>query len=363
MNAAAGATRVRGPLLACICLALAIRAAAGDPLPGGDLIGASGFDLPTAAAGGSNYLWYALGPDCDREPYGLLANYAVPGVRATAQQQLATMRARGMQRLSLGVQFAHGSGTGTVIDSADAAAVAATARNLADLLADVRAAGHAEVLFRFFPQGTINPSSDAFDSGLVGEYWNLVVALRPALAASGIAYRIDLFAEGMPRDRSGPWPPGTPDDPQWSRAARRLWQNYTASYGKLDTVGFSFLTDDDPDKLNLRVRHMDQVYAGDYPYLVAADFYADGAISESDKFLTFRAAMREYGFGQLGWIISEGYHDDPSAAANFSAAIASTRQFVHYFTQWPLDRADLECNADVNVPPPYVWDVYGGYGF
>ena len=28
MNAAAGATRVRGPLLACICLALAIRAGA-----------------------------------------------------------------------------------------------------------------------------------------------------------------------------------------------------------------------------------------------------------------------------------------------------------------------------------------------
>src|SRR5579883_2977500 len=62
--------------------------------------------------GGSNYLWYALGPGCDREPYGIVPNYGLPEVRTVVQAQLAAMFASGQARLSLGVSFAHATATG-----------------------------------------------------------------------------------------------------------------------------------------------------------------------------------------------------------------------------------------------------------
>lgn len=347
------------------------------PRAGGDLVFASGFEQPAQGRGGSNYLWYRVSPTCDREPYGLVATYhlAIPGdggsVRALARQQLFAMHAAGLSRLSLGIHFIHGSASGTLVDSSNAASVAQAVANIRNLLADVKAAGFDEVLFRFFPTGTINPSQPNFDKSLVDEYWNLVVAVRPALVESGLPYRIDLMVEGAPRDSNPPLPSPWkyPDDTSWSQAVRNLWQRYFAAYGRADTVGFSFLTDSDPDKLRWRVRHMRYVYEGNYPYLFAADFYGNATASEADKFIALHdAMMREDANGSLGWrdagwIIAEAYYDDPIAAADFSSAIASTRRTVWYLTQWPLDRAKLTCDADVNVAPPSDWTVYGGYGF
>src|SRR5215469_15134590 len=110
-----------------------------------------------APRGGANLLWYALGPDCDREPYGIVPNYHEPGVRVQVQSQLAVMFAAGMRRLSLGLHFAHGFHDGTLIDSSDPAQIAQAAQNVTALLADVKNAGFQQVLFRFFPTGAISP--------------------------------------------------------------------------------------------------------------------------------------------------------------------------------------------------------------
>lgn len=352
----------------------------------------NGFESPRVQArGGSNYLWFGDDGQCrneSRDAYGLVKRYheTLPGlgpVRTIARQQLAAMHASGMRRLSLGVYFMHQApASGTLIDSSNPAQVAQAASNVAALMADVKAAGYEEVLFRFFPTNNINPSQPEFPShnsadfdARVDEYWNLIQAIRPALAHAGLHYRIDLMVEGAPRDDNRTYLPESerykyPASTKWSRAVRTLWQRYHTTYGRADTVGFSFIVDQDNNRLRSRVRHMRYVYEGNYPYLFAIDFYA-GSDPDWDEYRKF-TRMDEYmrsqnpadgSWDQAGWIIAEAHYEDPVAADALARAIRDTGRTVFYLTQWPLDRAAACQQAHVNVPPPYDWMVWPGYGF
>jgi hypothetical protein len=259
--------------------------------------------------------------------------------------------------------------------------VAVAARNVVNLLADVRAAGYRQVLFRFFPVGTIYPPNANFDSSLVGEYWNFIQAIRPALVDSDLTYLIDLGVEAAPRDSDLPFIPDPwkyPNNTTWSRAVRSLWQSYYAAFGSADTVGFSSITDDDADNMLSRVRHMRYVYdigGGNprYPAVFAIDVYGDPAANEATKFTQYDRAMRsEDASGAFGWrdapvIVAETYYDDPVAAQNLQSAMKSTRRKVPFLTQWPLDRGSGAPSggacAATNVLPPFTWSVYGHYSF
>ncbi len=343
----------------------------------------------TLSVGGSNYHWFGDDGLClpgSRDPFGLLKRYhevdAQRGpVRRLARRQMASMYKQGMRRLSLGVYFMHAPAAGgTLIDSSDPQAVAQTAANLAMLLADVKAIGYEEVLFRFFPTNNINPSMPEFPhrnsaeyGPRVDEYWNLIEALRPALVASGLAYRIDLMVEGAPRDSNSVTVPERdrykyPANTGWSRAVRTLWQRYFAAHGSEDTVGFSFLIDADNNRLRSRVRHMRYVYEGNYPPVFALDIYAGAGWDEYEKFTWMDYYMRSQNvsgaaWDQAGWIIAEVYYEDPLAAAGLAHAIRETGRTVHYLTQWPLDRAGACVNEHVNVLPPLRWQVWSAYGF
>lgn len=351
------------------------------PLVARDTPPARAFPYAGPLRGGSNFLWYMLGPGCDREPYGIVPNYHRAEVRAQVRAQLAAMFASGQARLSLGVYFAHGVPTGTAIDSGDPAAIAQAALNVAHLLADVKAAGFHAVLFRFFPVGVIYPPNADFDPSLVGEYWNFIQAIRPAVAGAELAYLIDLGVEALPRDSDLPFiadPWKYPRNPDWSRAVRTLWQNYHAAYGSADTIGFSSLTDDAAGVMRSRVRHMRYVYdigGGNprYPATFAIDVYGSAKADEAVKFSQYDQAMRgEDANGALGWrdapvIVAEMYYDDPVAAENLQSAMKTTRRKVPFLTQWPLDRGGGAlsggyCQA-TNVLPPFTWSVYGHYGF
>lgn len=363
-----------------VVVAMASATASAYPDNRNDLIFANGVDRPVFAGGGSNYHWYALDGLCDREPYGIVANYHLADsngpVRAQAQQQLAAMHARGMTRLSLGIYFTHGFNSGTLVDSSNPAQVSQAVTNIGNLLADVKAAGFGEVLFRFFPVSTISPSDPSFDPNLVDEYWNLITQLRPAVVAAGIPYRLDLGVELAPRDSNSAviFPVSDrykyPENSNWSRAVRDLWQRYFTAYGRNDTVGFSFFTDTNPDNQRWRVRHMRYVYEGNYPYLYAVDVYPTATINAADKFIQLHDAMvaedsdGTLGFRNNGWIIAEVNYEDPLVAADLSSAIAATGRAVFYLTQWPLDRAGGVCpDPHVNVRPPYEWGVYKAFGF
>ena len=375
--------------LVTFCLAFPLAGAVNAVAASGSALFKDGFELPTRATGGSNYLWFGDDGQCQqnsRDAYGILKRYhevdAVDGpVRAIVQQQLAAMHQRGMRRLSLGVYFMHQPAAGgTLIDSSDPAEVAQATANLANLLSDVKNAGYHEVLFRFFATNNINPSQPEFprhdDSTFgprVDEYWNFVQALRPALASSGLAYRIDLMVEGAPSDSNNTLYPVSerykyPTNQTWSRAVRTLWQRYFAAYGAGDTVGFSFLIDDDNNKLRSRVRHMRYVYEGNYPHLFAMDFYAGAQIDEYQKFMRMHTHMTEQNPGgahwdKNGWIIAEAFYEDPLAAEGLARAIRQTGRTVFYLTQWPQDRAGACEIPHVNTPPPYEWLVWPMLGF
>lgn len=367
----------------CIALALAIMVlmpalavaqseAANAPLPGG-----------------SNYLLFGSDGTCSessRDAFGVTKRYheVVDGVpvRSIAREQLAAMRKRGMRRLSLGVYFMHQPPeSGVLVDSSDAAEVAQTVSNIATLLADVRAAGYSEVLFRFFPNANINPRTEnegfphhesAEYPARVDEYWNLVQKVRPALVASGLSYRIDLGVELAPRDSDLFYVPSGerykyPANQTWSRTVRTLWQRYVAAYGSSDTVGFSFAVFDDRDRIRSQVRHMRYVYEGRYPPVFALDLYATPKLDEGEKFALMDEMFRSQNptgarWNDAPWIIAEAYYEDPLAAEAIAAAMAETGREVLYLTQWPLDRAG-ECDSPhVNVVPPYEWRVYPAYG-
>lgn len=360
-------------------LVLISASAVAYPNTSADLLMANGFDRATASVGGSNYHWYGLDALCDREPYGIVANYHLndggTNIRNFVRQQLATMHARGMRRLSIGIFFVHGASTGTVIDSSDPAQVSQSVTNIRNLLADVKTAGYSEVLFRFFPIGNINPSQPDYQTANLAEYWNLVQQVRPALVDAALPYRIDLGVELAARDSNLQVLPSSerykyPANQKWSEAVRELWQRYVAAYGRDDTVGFSFITDTNPDNLRWRVRHMRYVYEGIYPWLYAVDIYPTATINAASKFLAFHDAMvREDASGALGWrnsgwIVAEANYEDPLVAADISSAIAATGRTVFYMTQWPLDRANALCASDhVNVRPAFDWTVYGNYGY
>lgn len=374
------------PLFATFLVMLAASAPA-SALPVFD----DGFEyLPvTWAAGGVNYLWFGDDGQCtqnSRDAYGLVKRYhhadPVHGpVRTIAQRQLATMHKRGMRHLSLGIFFIHGpTPSGTLVDSSDPAEVAQAVANIQALLQDVKHAGYHEVLFRFFPTGNINPSQPQFphrDSAdywpRVDEYWHLIQAIRPVLAASGINYRIDLMVEGAPRDSNNVAVPERdrykyPANIGWSRAVRALWQRYAGAYGHEDTVGFSFLVDEDNNRLRSRVRHMRYVYEDVYPHLFAMDFYAGDVLDEYEKFVRMHDHMNSQNppgasWDQSGWIIAEAYYEDPLSAQALAYAIRDTGRDVFYLTQWPLDRAGACQQPHVNVPPPYEWQVWPSYGF
>ena len=343
----------------------------------------------TLYAGGSNYHWFGDDGLCQpmsREDYGLLKRYhevdAKRGpVQQLARRQMAAMYKQGMRRLSLGVYFMHQPAAGgTLVDSSDPVEVAQVAENLAVLMADVKAIGYEEVLFRFFPINNISPYAPEFphrDSAEFGqridEYWNLIQALRPALVESGLMYRIDLMVEGAPRDSNNVAIPQRdrykyPANVGWSRAVRTLWQRYFNAWGALDTVGFSFLVDEDNNRLRSRVRHMRYVYEGNYPHVFAIDFYAGKVWDEYEKFQWMDHYMTDQNpagaqWHQTGWIIAEAHYEDPLAAAALATAIRETGRTVHYLTQWPLDRAGRCRNEHVNVIPPLQWRVWQAYGF
>lgn len=366
-------------LLSALLMLTASASVSSYPRTANDLLLASSFDAPVASRGGSNFHWYDLDGLCNREPYGIVARYHSSdggvAVRTRVQQQLAVMHARGMRRLSLGIFFISGVSSGTLVDVSDPQQVAQSLSNIQLLLADVRAAGFSEVLFRFFPIGNISPSDSSFQPALVDAYWNLIEQVRPVVAAAGIAYRIDLGVELAPRDSNNSLLPTSerykyPANTQWSGAVRTLWQRYFAAYGRNDTVGFSFFTDTNPDNLRWRVRHMRYVYEGNYPYLYAVDIYPSDTLNAASKFIAFHDAMvREDSNGNLGWrdagwIVAEVNYEDPLIAADISSAIAATGRHVFYLTQWPLDRANALCvDPNVNANAPYQWTVWGGYGY
>ena len=306
--------------------------------------------LVTTGRGGSNYDFYQLDHDgtrCDREPYGVIKSY--DKATATIAAQLGQMYAAGQRRLRLGLFHQHGADSGTVMNSTGGDLSAANRRNLADLLAAVKAAGFEEIELGFFPIGAADPHGwTAWDEAQYQENRKLVGNVRAVVAQSGLPYQLDLLNEGMPMS----------DQPVLLQYTHRLWADYTAAYGKGDTVGFSMTV-----WVAVRARQIPDVYGGDVPNLFDIHLYGDSWNGdEYRQFVDAHTELASHGYHQ-GWIIGEAYYDDETAATGIARAIQDTGQVVFYLTQWQLTRQDACHDKTVDVAPPMDFGHYHAAGF
>ncbi|HEX5754669.1 MAG TPA: hypothetical protein VFZ09_51270 [Archangium sp.] len=297
------------------------------------------------ATGGSNFAWYFIS-GCEREAYGAIANYDT--ARAQVDQALRDMYGRGQRRLRIPIYHGRGLNTGTVMDSTGGDLSPRHRGNLQGLLAAARSIGFAEIMVGFFPIGPNAPTQwTGWNEDLYQENWNLIVNLRPIIAASGIHYRMDLLNEGTP----------TPTQSVLLQYTRRLWSNYTSVFGKNDTLGFSIIGSEPG-----RISQIPQVYGGNLPYLFSLHFYENA----SQHFVNAHNQMNQLGLSQ-GWIIGEALYNDGTSASQLRSAINATGRTVFYLAQWPV-RLPATCASPsaglgVNVAPPVDYNVYLGYGF
>jgi hypothetical protein len=346
---------------------------------------ADGFESAVPARrGGSNYIWYALGPGCEREPYALIPNYHEPGVRELARSQLAAMRASGQDNLALGLFHLRAPGsadalgrvTGTLLDSSAGRLHPRIEQNLVELLADIRGAGFESVILRWHPQGANDARTwedfGAAEESLLDENWSLVRSVESLLQASGLDWGTDLMVEGAPRARIVELPgpdfidADRPHMEGWSRYARELWRRYADEFGVERTFGFSFVSDTDDTRIDARVEHLRYVY-GDGPSLrlpiaFAFDLYGTPLRDEGWIFRAYHRHLVDEGFASLPWVITETWYDDALAARAISDAMTATGQPVYTLIQWPL-RRDATCDPHVSVAPPVDYGAWRAAGF
>lgn len=295
--------------------------------------------------GGSNYAWYQLDPDCQRGPYGIIANYR--SAKSVIDGQLRAMYHNGQRRLRIPIFHGRTLHGGTNLESVNGDLSPEYRDNLRNLLAEIHHIGFQEIIVGFFPQGYNQPLHwTTFQPDLYEENWKLIQNLRPLIAGSHIHYRIDLANETSPNAHQ----------PVALKYCQRLWNQYAAAYGTRDTVGFSIVPD--PGQLQL----LPAVY-GDTPFgnhgaprVLDLHFYKN----PGPRFDTAVSILHAAGFDQP-WILGESYYNDAAEAQALRDAIHSTHQNILFLLQWPIT-SNAACR-NVDITPPLEFDQYIAWGF
>jgi hypothetical protein len=295
--------------------------------------------------GGSNYSWYHLGPDCTRNPYGVIPNYDT--ATAEIDGQLEVMYRNGQRRLRIPIYHGRDIAGGTNMESRGGDLTPRCRENFRRLLATIHRIGFSEIIVGFFPQGWNNPARwTSFQPDIYEENWQLITHLRPIILEAHIRYRIDLWNEGTPG----------PGQPIVLVYCQRLWNQYAGSYGTRDTVGFSIVPAAD------RLQTVSAIYGdsqfGNHgsPRVLDLHFYKDAAA----RFESAATILRAAGYRQP-WIIGESYYNDRVEAGALRQAAHANRQKVLFLLQWPL-AADAACH-DVSLAPPTDFSNYMAQGF
>jgi hypothetical protein len=298
--------------------------------------------------GGSDYGWYHLDANCNREPYGVVYNYDQQ--RSTIDSQLQQMYAGGQRRLRIPIYHARGIDSGTIMDSTGGNIALEFRQNLTNLLASIKAAGFVEIEVSFHPQSENDPTQwgTSFRPDYYQENWSVIQNLHSIIAASGLTYHLDLLNEGIP--------------PQSYTALlqydQMLWNDYVAKFGSADTVGFSIIAD------SAHVGQVSTVYgasaygAHGSPTLFDVHIYDE----TGNSFATAFTSLKSQGYQGVPWIIGEAYYNDAAEAAAQRAEATATGQTVLYLTQWPLTASE-SCSNAVNVAPPVSFSNYSLQGF
>lgn len=306
--------------------------------------------LRAQLTGGSNYNWYHVdftGSDCNRDPYGIVKNYDLSGVRSTVQSQLGMMAAGGQRRLRVALYFSDVASTGTVVQTPNGVFPAQYLTNLQNYLADIKAAGYQEVEVGMFPLGSYSFwTAPSFSQTIADRYWNLIQQAQNVVKDSGIHYLFDLGNELMPPAGAGP---------AWNSYITSLWGHYVAVYGPSYTVGFSA-----PDES--RIANM-AIYGATPPSVVDLHIYGN----PSTEYTAADSYLASQNLPNVDIVVSETLYNDSAYASGIRSSVnaSGSGRWMRWLTEWPRSQSGLQTANCVgqNVQSPLDDSVYLQQGF
>ena len=324
-------------LLQLIGVVAALGLAAGSPGAGETVVG-----LPLVGANYSNFGTFCGGSD------GILASGE--GNRMLLRQQLAAMRAAGIESFRTLIWSAHdvGGQTWGVVSSAGGRLGPTETKDLINFVSDVRRLGFVRLTVEFSPQGQNDPTGNPqniYDPSLFDENWQLIRYVRGIVKRYGPPdSRFDILSDGAPSDN---WPTKT----QLEDYIAEMYSNYVDAFGNNDVTVAANV--DGGDQSNL-VNLIDTLRSTGRPlptWFQVVTYGTDvlGDLRDTDATLTAEGLSQPI---QLG----ETYYDDPSAASAVETFATTSSHRLDEVLAWPLVRAGDP--AGCWVPPPYKADAF-----
>jgi len=327
--------------------------------------------IPAAARGGSNILSVHVG-----QMDGFIVKFDT--LTTQIDSELRTMYANGQRRLKIPLLFYHGSTDGVAVDSTGGMMSDHDTQNLLHLLQLIRSIGYEQVQIEFLPEWWNDPewwvSPGAYNSpgfgncnsvvvgedgvelasmknDWYGENWSFVSNTRQTFLVAGMKYVVSPMGEGM--------------DPRFLAYVRRLWIDYTATFGKDDTIGYSVV----PTAANIAL--IPQVYSGNLPTLMDLHIYDNNTYGNqcdittpgSCTYAAYVAA--DQALAKAGYtgpvIVGEVFYNDSATAQALVRARATTGRAISWVTQWPLTRTfQAGQNEDV-IPADFSGYMMAGF--
>lgn len=302
------------------------------------------------------YFVYDLGTYNPNSPISSTNNWYNPGDNfktpvglynlnpSLVNQQIANMRASGMDYVTLHIAFAdlstcvaNGSCNdgdsdwvwGELVDDSQYALRPLQQQNLVSILQQIKAQGFRHVVVRF---GNYDPSSwSSWNETEYQKAWNMIVNVRKTVYAQlqgGLTSPIfDLDVEAMGDTRG-----------QVPAYVKRLWSDYTYTYGNADTVGFSTIGN------ATYVSAASTWYGSIKPSIYALDIYGD----VGQGLLASAQALGSEASKPI--IIMETYDNDSTTAAQLQSVLSANPGLnVIALMQWQQTRQAPCQGCDTNI--------------
>ena len=280
----------------------------------------------------------------------VLYDYGQPAVRALVRDQLAAMRAGGVESIRLFLTYDDTTAENPYFVPARSGRLEEPWRsNLINYLSDARAAGFVQLMLAFDPRYTVQPAQvwprNDYNPGTFDETWSLIRDVRPLLKRYGPPdTRIDLFNEGAPGDYL---------TQQVSSWIRRMYANYVDSFGADDvTISAGFWTGISRLVQALRASGKPLPRWFDvHPRWKPADALAD--LHAIDAELSANGLSTPL-------VIAEEKYNDPGVAAVIARFVRTSSRRVEEVGEWPLEHGGSEPNDQQTrcISPPYRVDAY-----
>jgi len=258
-------------------------------------------------------------------------------MRPLVRQQLAAMRAAGIETLRLFLWHMHDASNQAWGVVSSAGGLGPTERaNLIAFADDVRRAGFKQLTVVFGPMWTNDPIGfgvNRWDPSLFDENWNFIRQIHPLVKEHGPpSTHFDLLNEGAPSDYLD-------TKLQLENYLARMYVNYVDAFDNQDVTVSSIVGWNDQSRLSNLI---DTLRSTERPLPTWFEIHAGGPTLLQDLQAT-DATLTAKGLSQP-LVIGETSYNDPAGGEAMKTFIASSARPLAEVMEWPL-RLDSTCNA------------------